>query len=228
MKKDIGYLIIIGSVICFIMTYTIVFVVYQLNLSPAWLSYIQSLYHIGVVIIILGFILNQVAEHTKNVHDNTAEAGRLAEAGFVEVEHLFMQNYPELFPLYKELNQHNKILQSTPNPKNINPTKRVQFEYSICNIILQKIENIYSLGLSIPDYKESDEFQEWLITWKQWFKSPTLRRVWHSNKNVFARYTQNFIDNEILTSTKTIPKGSTNKYVFGPISYSKNIETALY
>ena len=48
-------------------------------------------------------------------------------------------------------------------------------------------------------YEEHQEkFQKWVTTWKQWFKSPTLRTIYHFNKSFFSNKTLYFIDNFII------------------------------
>ena len=200
-----------------VIIYTISFWAFDLVDNRVWLSYIESLYHFGVIVAIAGFVLTQFETEEKTMMDYISQINQQQELGFIEIEKLFMNHYPELLPLYKELNQHNPLIQKIRAPSNINQSKKTFYEITVCNMIIQRIENTY---LSISqlhkyfsfDHLGSREFNEWASTWKQWFKSPTLRRVWHSNKNkLFAQATADFIDREIIGTffpkrlTKKIP-----------------------
>jgi len=124
--------------------------------------------------------------------------------GFIDIEKTFMQYYPELLPLYKEINNPHHPIQKLPVPKNIDQVKRRAYETNICNIIIQRIENTYSAVVHLGelgnfDRARSQEFAEWVSTWRQWFLSPTLRNVWNFNKaRLFSKQTQQFIDSAII------------------------------
>jgi hypothetical protein len=190
------------SIIILFGTYTLIFWQFRLDKSHAILSYFEVLYHLGFILAAIGLILNQTAIQKKDNEVELASIIRQQEYGFIDTEQFFINNYPHSFPLYKEMNRQNRSIQRTPIPDNIDPIRRSQIEASFSNIIFQKIENNLSLAMRPQHgkYLHSNGFREWIITWKQWLKSPTLRKHWSNNKyTLFSENTRNFIDNNIIT-----------------------------
>jgi hypothetical protein len=78
------------------------------------------------------------------------------------------------------------------------------YENVFCNIIIQRIEDIFASASQLGytgDFERitSKEFADWVNAWRVWFHSPTLRRVWQSNRShLFAKETRDFIDNNII------------------------------
>lgn len=182
------------SVICVtsLLIYTAIYWYFKLHGYPPWGQYVESLYHLGVFIALISFFLDQIIKKKVDTEKSISDIVHDQELGFIDIEQHFLDNYPVLFPLYKELNQQNKIIQKIPNPKNIDPIKRLQSENNMCNIILQRIENIYLAELQLENFQNSEQYQEWIKTWKQWFRSPTLTRVWNTNKYTF--FSKNILD----------------------------------
>lgn len=179
--------------------YTFIFFYYGLANKPIWITYTQTLFNLGVIVAIIGFVLDRVYRMHQQDVDYQNQLTRQQKQGFMNIEQEFMHHYPELFPFYKEIHQQNHQLQSLSNPKNIDQTKKSELESIMSNLMIQSIENIYSSIKLVPDYQSSSEYIEWTNTWKQWFKSPTLRQIWKINKAIyFSQNTVNFIDNEII------------------------------
>jgi hypothetical protein len=194
---------LIGAIlVTLLIVYTVFFKILHLDKNSQWLSYLESVYHFEVIVLILGLILNQIVVENEAKVTHVDRINSQQELGFIDIEKTFMKNFPELLPLYKELNQQNPLLQSSPIPQNIDPIKKNLLETNICNIIIQRIENIYLTILHIKGFAdESIEFAEWMETWRLWFLSPTLRRIWNLNKNLyFSASTRHFIDNQIINN----------------------------
>lgn len=179
--------------------YTFIFFYYGLANKPIWIAYTQTLFNLGVIVAVIGFVLDRVYRMHQQDVDYQHQLTQQQKQGFINIEQEFMHHYPELLPFYKEIHQQNNLLQSLPNPKNIDQIKRAELESIMSNVMIQSVENIYSSLKLVPDYQSLPEFVEWTNTWKQWFKSPTLRRIWKINKSVyFSQNTVNFIDKEII------------------------------
>jgi hypothetical protein len=181
-----------------LLLYTVIFWTFRIYKNEEWIKYTESIYHLGVLIALISFLVDQ--NNTKKQEEDKLinEIIRNEEVGFIDIEQNFLENFPTLFPLYKELNQHNKILQAIPIPKNIDPIQKAQLEINMCNIIIQRIANTYLNGLQLKGYFDTAEYKEWLLTWREWFNSPTLLRVWNTNKNIFfSKRTVYYIDNVV-------------------------------
>ena len=178
--------------------YTVFFWTFNFDRNARWMTYLSDL---GLIAALFGFILSQLEQIRQRQQEELTEFNQQQEAGFVEIERLFMKYYPDLLPFYKELNFQNLAIQAVPNPPNIDPLKKAQLESNMFNIIVQRIENIFIAYETYEYFQESPWFQEWMQTWRHWFKSPTMQRLWKFNKNTFfSPKTVNFIDSHIIQS----------------------------
>jgi hypothetical protein len=198
MKINTQIILIIGF-----LGYTIVFWLYALYQNEPWIKYVGTLYNLGVVIALIGFILERNDAQEHELLSDISRITRDQEVGFIDVEKEFMNYYPELLPLYKEMNQRSQVIQSVPIPQNIDVAKKIILEYNACNIFIQRLENTYLATIDVGrdhSMKEvfTSEFNEWVLTWRNWFKSPTLRRIWKENSVLFSSRTKLFIDNVII------------------------------
>ena len=198
MKINTQIILIIGF-----LGYTLLFWLYALYQNEPWIKYVGTLYNLGVVIALIGFILERNDAQEHELLSDISRITRDQEVGFIDVEKEFMNYYPELLPLYKEMNQRSQIIQSVPIPQNIDIAKKIILEYNACNIFIQRLENTYLATIDVGKthgMKEvfTGEFNEWVLTWKNWFKSPTLRRIWKENGMLFSSRTKLFIDNVII------------------------------
>ena len=113
-------------------------------------------------------------------------------------EKLFVENYPYLERLYKQLNNDNDTLKSIPSPSlnEEEKKKRRALEINMCAIIFQMIENIYTENKTFDP--ESPHNAVWIHKWKTWFKGPIIREQWSNMKENYTRSTQIYIDNNLL------------------------------
>ena len=193
----------------FIVAYTIIFWGFNLDNKSRLMTYMSDL---GMFVAFFGFILSQLEEIRQRQQEELASFNQQQEAAFIEIEKLFMKYYPELFHLYKELNSQNKHLQSLPDPTNIDPNKRAQFESNMFNIIIQRIENVFIAYNNYEEFSKSPWFEEWMQTWKHWFLSPTMQRLWAFNKNIFFdKRTVNFVDMYLIPKTTQNQRHSLQK-----------------
>jgi hypothetical protein len=210
-------IIIIASALAVVIIYTVIFWVYKLHHYSQWLSYIESLYHFGIIFAILGFLNNMINSQYVDAVNYISKINQNQEASLTSTERTFMEHYPELLPLYKEINQQNKKIQAIPIPFNIDPIKRKTMESNICNIIIQNIGNTY-LEITYlekyhkSNYIQSQEFATWISILRQWFKSPTLRSLWDLDKETkCSPRTIDFIDGVIIKGNE--PKKSYSLYI---------------
>lgn len=206
---------IVGLILFFVI-YTIVFWFFDLSKYNSFLEYLASLYHLIVVISLVGFVLDRMSEsYQQQLNINSQE-----ESGFVDINNLFLKYYPESFELYRQINYNDKNITKSPIPTNVNPTKKVMIDSIICLTIIQRIENIYLIMIQDPNYAQTDTYRGWVKVWRQWFHSPILLNIWNKNKNIlFSDQITNFIDQVI------IGKQDTNKLVK---SHALNIPTTHY
>jgi hypothetical protein len=198
-------------VLLLLLIYTIIY--WFSDLSSSWFKYLKSMSNLGIVVALVDFIISEINQSSAATVDFISNMEDQQESGFIDIEQLFMSNYPELLPLYKEINQHNPMIQSLKVPENIDPIKKVQLETNVCNIMIQRLENIYLSILKFPDYQQIPEFKEWITTWKQWFKSSTMKKVWNLNKKYyFSSQTANFIDNYIINNQSNGKLSTINNY----------------
>ena len=187
---------ILNLLIAFVIIYTLLFWAFDFTAKSKIMAYMSDL---GMFVALFGFVLSQLEEIRQRKIEELTAFNQQQEASFIEIERLFMKYYPDLFPFYKELNSHNPTIQSMPNPTTIDPARRLQLEANIFNIIIQRIENIFVAYETYEDFSHSDFHEEWMKTWRKWFTSPTMQRLWQANKKIFfATKTINLIDNYVL------------------------------
>ena len=195
---------IFKTLVLVVIIYSIFFWFFKMETTSRLIKFISDL---GVIIAIVGFILTQLNKIERREDEDITDFNEQQERGFIEIETKFLEYYPELFPLYKEMHLENKILQSVPNPPKIDPIKRVQFECNMFNIITQRIENILASSLNFEEFKQSATYNEWVRTWRQWFQSPILRNLWNVNRSYyFAPMTIEFIDRVIIDGGSQKPQ----------------------
>ena len=119
--------------------YTIIFWLFNLYKSQPWMSYILTIYNMGVIIAFpIGFIINLSEINRKDRIDAVSRLGHDKQTGFIDIEKNFMNHYPESLPLYKELNKQNPIIQAKPIPIHIDPVKEANMNQP-CAILLYKV-----------------------------------------------------------------------------------------
>lgn len=185
--------------VIFVIIYTVIFHYYGLEGNKTWNVYLEQMWHLGVVVAVIGFTVNLSSSEREKENNASSLAVQHETTGFIEIEKLFMANYPELLPLYKEMHQHNPDVQAIKVP-DYDVSKKELLEATMASVIFQNIENIYTQLSTNPDYEPVFTLGEWLMTWRVWFLSPTLRRKWQINKNVFySKKTVEFVDKHIIT-----------------------------
>lgn len=200
-----------------VLIYSIVFWWSSPEIKVQWVTYLSNF---SVMTALIGFILSQINAIETRKSDEKSQFNKQQESGYVEIEKLFLKYYPELFPLYKEMNYANTWVQKFPIPKNIDPVKRAQYETNMFNIITQKIENILMEMNSIEEFQKLPSYNEWLQTWQQWFKSPTMQTLWKINRpHYFMPQTISFIDNYVIGHTENQTGGRQSMLSKGRLSH---------
>jgi hypothetical protein len=125
---------------------------------------------------------------------------------FSDLEKVFLDKYPYLDKFYRELYA-SKVapnLARIPPSNQIDPNKDATLTIHMCLIMLQDIENvIISIG---PDADwNTDLNQEWLQTWRIWFGSPTLMQQYQLKKELYARSTQDFLNQHVFPYVTPLP-----------------------
>lgn len=108
---------------------------------------------------------------------------------WIDVEKMFIENYPYLNNLYSELYPDN------PNIKKIILTGNDLFEQQnleqhVCQILYQTIENIYNTKSIDPNFG-------WQPIFKSWAKSNVFRTNWKYSRRFYNLETQKYIDSLI-------------------------------
>jgi hypothetical protein len=207
------------GIIAFFVIYSSLYWYYNLAEVPHFLQYLESMYHLTIFVALLGFIMDRIAEfNQQQVTLNDQQ-----ETGFLDIQALFLQYYPESIPLYKEIYRQDKDISKLIVPTNINYGKKRMVDSFICITIIKRIENIYFIMIQDPNYQQSDIYHEWVGVWRNWFMSPTLREEWQDDKNIlFPDQLNDFIDQVIIGGKNQTNSEYKSKMIHLPINKSNS------
>jgi hypothetical protein len=138
----------------------------------------------GLTVIISFFInTNQAISQNKKILENMEserqkELVRENEKYWVDLEKLFMNNYPYLNNLYIELYPDNKNLNKV-ELSGLEKFHQSNLEVHVCNILYQIIENVL--------HTESNLELSWKNVFKSWSKSEIFRSNWEVSKQFYDK-----------------------------------------
>lgn len=118
------------------------------------------------------------------------------QKNWVELEQQFMNNYPYLTSLYKELYPQSSI--TVPDLTAEQQIQAQNDQWHVSSQLLQTIENIVNtnqVSTSLP--------YGWYAVFQSWLKSPTLINVWNKTRQYYNPTTAAFIDAIISGQVKT-------------------------
>jgi hypothetical protein len=118
------------------------------------------------------------------------------QKNWVELEQQFMNNYPYLTSLYKELYPQSSI--TVPDLTAEQQIQAQNDQWHVSSQLLQTIENIVNtnqVSTSLP--------YGWYAVFQSWLKSPTLINVWNKTRQYYNPTTATFIDAIISGQVKT-------------------------
>jgi hypothetical protein len=166
--------------------------------TPKLLS--LPLRHLGVIVIFLSFFVEQYnTANQEKANQVTQFKSQDRSIGIYDIERIFIENPNELFPLYLEMNQQNPLIAQLPNARYIDVSKKILLESIVADLHFRRMNSILIEMTPIDNYQALPEYTEYVRTWKEWFKSPTLLYLWDTNKYTTASdLTINFIDHVIL------------------------------
>jgi hypothetical protein len=137
--------------------------------------------------IILSFIVLVSEYHKmkdqKKIHDVEVKTNE-TQLNWIELEKLFISNYPYLSRLYSQMYATNPNFRNLDLKYSAEDWQKIQFlETHVCSILFQVIENICAKS----DENDKDvHYHEWLPTWKSWFRSPIVQQQWNAMKPFYT------------------------------------------
>jgi len=131
---------------------------------------------LSVVVAILSYII----QHKQDLKSEEERYVNQVKSNWTDIEKMFMDNYPHLNRLYKQIYSYDDRLKNISDPPITEEV--IVKENHMAVILIQVIDNL------VP----SDTWDE---VFKEWFKSPILREVWKSRKKFYNEETVKYIDN---------------------------------
>lgn len=164
-----------------------------------YVTFLGAFATISVIISFLISLQNSAREDAQRRQDESDRqaASFVAETqkNWVELEQEFMNNYPYLTSLYKELYPESVI--TVPDLSAEQKIQAQNDQWHMCSQLLQTIENIINTNqvtASLP--------YGWYAVFQSWLKSPTLVNVWNTTRQYYNPVTSAFIDGIISGQVK--------------------------
>ena len=152
---------------------------------------------IGITVSLLTFIYIKTNGEREIKRYEKMDSLDALQKGYKDIEKLFLENYPYSTNLYNEIydleNVNHKIRIKTDNSH-----REAFVNKHICSIMIQTIEDVLICESKRQIADDTNLMSGWISTWKQWFKSPTLRREWQSKRAMYTRPTCQFIDRYLM------------------------------
>lgn len=181
-------------IIAVIIIYTYIYFKYNLERNVGWNHYVESLYYLGIFLIVASFIHKHISEEEDIRKNEIKTIAAEKEQFLINIEKTLIDYYPESVYLSNQMYP----AEAVKIPPKIDEIKRKMVELHLCNIILQKIENTYLISLN-TSLEKSQQFQDWIKIWRMWFKSPILVDVWNKNKNaLYSDRFRNFVETKLI------------------------------
>lgn len=187
--------IVIAVVIILVLTYIYWFTKFGRNVILE--RYIEAIAVLGTLTAIVSLYLSYRSSEQTNQKQLELDLVKADETGIIDTEKFFMDNYPYLVNLYKE------IYSDNPNIQNINvkvedKTKQTLAESHATQILITKIETGFHTIGETADWKNSEITKPWTNLWSTWFKSPTLRKYWEYYKQFEGESVRKLVDEIII------------------------------
>lgn len=165
-----------------------------------YVTFLGAFATLSVIISFLVSLQNSSQEETRRQKDESDKqaAAFIAETQkyWVDLEQEFMDKYPYLSSLYKELYPESTI--TVPDLTAEQKAQAQNDQWHMCSQLLQTIENIINtnqITTSLP--------YGWYAVFQSWLKSPTLVSVWNATKQYYNPTTTSFIDGLISGEIKS-------------------------
>lgn len=129
----------------------------------------------------------------------TKEFSDEVQQNWIDLEKMFLNGYPYLTPLYKELYPNNPNI-TVPTLSEADQTQANSQQQHMCMILTQIIEDVLVLH---PDPNPQDNNFGWNVIFTSWIGSPTFQSNWQATRNFYNPNTQKFIDSVIAKLATT-------------------------
>jgi len=172
-------------------------------------SYIQvltlTIFVITGTLAVLSF--KQQNEDRQRMSD--LQYSNISQGKIGDIDRLFMTN-PLLDRLYFEMYQHDPHIQRIIRLRGpIKPTPdMLKHEHMACNLIFQKMADIYMCEHLDKITSQNVDGIEWLNTFRAWMKSPLLRAHWATLKYEEHPTFREFVDTYLIEKNKFIHRPS--------------------
>jgi len=169
--------------------------------------YFDLLYRVSIVVTVFALLYTVQLSSERDARERDERVVAQLEAAVTDVESRFADpaRARQLLPLFAEM--HPGFAREGPSgaarrwrgrdgdedPES-RTARRLQ-EWSVAAVIFRHIEaSLALLGprVSTPGYRE------WVRTWRQWFRSPTLRRLWELSRDGYSARMQTFVKGRLL------------------------------
>lgn len=168
--------------------------------KPNFGTYINCLSVIGITISLLTFIHIKSNGEKEILRNEKIDALTAVNRGYTEIEKLFLQNYPWSCQFYNEIYQttYNSSICGFKSEIITDPQRQNMVNEHIGSVMIQSIEEVL-LSSRLHDHKIID-LSDWIKTWRQWFRSGILRKIWICKRSLYNHEMQSFIDSLIQQS----------------------------
>lgn len=190
---SIGFLFISFGSLIYIYLYT------NLPNNERFRGFLTGLSSVGILFSIIAFLINKIMADKESNKNTILNNNKLLDSGFTNIEKLFLDYYPYSSELYLDIYKDSKF------SKNINISvddnnKKKLVEIHIVTIMLQEMENILNIYNIDNSLINEDTFAEWLRTWKMWFSSNILKKVWNEKIDNYSKATRLFVQYNLLSN----------------------------
>jgi hypothetical protein len=191
----------IGAMVSGFVLFTLLFWTTKISENETLIRYVNilSVFSTLAVIVSLFLSLKQSEEESdrrlkdedaRKVDEFTAETQR----NWIDLEKLFMENYPYTASLYDEIYPGSPVQIPSLSPEQQIEAQDKQVH--VASTMIQIIENVITArGVQRGDYG-------WAPTFISWLGSPTIQRVWASSKKFYNPVTNAFIDGVLNKKVK--------------------------
>jgi hypothetical protein len=164
------------------------------------LRLLQNMGRLGVLFVAVNFYSELQIKEREFYRNRSRDTVKVVDILWERIEKLFDDHYPNGVELWNETHPDSDPL---PPSSNQDIARRRWTELRISRAIFQACENYLTLG-GIDSTSKSC----WLRIFTQMFRSPTLRRIWASERLSFSEDAQRFVD-DIIEAARLIPRKGT-------------------
>ncbi len=156
---------------------------------------------LGFTVMAIDYCKTRDEVNTENTNTRVKEC----QTNWIELEKLFIAQYPYLDRLYSQMYPSHPEMKDVKLKLTPEEWRKVRvLEVHVCSILFQSIENICTYG-------DPEHLEEWIRVWRSWFQSQIVRRQWSVMREFYTPSTQLWIDQHVMPMTPRIPRRQQQK-----------------